>query len=131
MTDGDNEIVLGSRDGMAVRFLEGNVRAMGRTARGVRGMTLGKGDEVVAMIVTKPGGSVLTVCENGHGKRTSLDEYRLTKRGGKGVINIKTTDRNGKVVAIKSVSDDDELMFITAGGIMLRVAGPVLRPYPG
>jgi len=120
ITDGDSEIVLGSRDGMAVRFKEGDVRAMGRTARGVRGMSLGSGDKVVSMIPIKPGDSVLTVCENGYGKRTNIDEYRLTKRGGKGVINIKTTERNGKVVALRAVTDDDELMFITEGGIMLR-----------
>ena len=120
MTDGDHNIVLGSRDGMAVRFHEEGVRAMGRTARGVRGMTLANGDSVVDMIVIRSGGSVLTVCENGFGKRTNLEEYRLTRRGAKGVINIKTTERNGKVVAMKGVSEQDELMFITAGGIMLR-----------
>lgn len=120
ITDGENEIVLGSRDGMAVRFKESDVRAMGRTARGVKGMSLAPGDAVVSMIAIKPGASVLTVCENGYGKRTNIDEYRLTKRGGKGVINIKTTDRNGKVVALRAVNDEDELMFITEGGIMLR-----------
>jgi DNA gyrase subunit A len=120
VTDGDHDIVLGSKDGMAVHFREQDVRAMGRSARGVRGMTLAEGDAVVDMITLKAGGSVLTVCENGYGKRTSLDEYRLTKRGGKGVINIKVTERNGPVVAMKGVADDDELMFITAGGIMLR-----------
>ncbi len=120
MTDGDHDVVLGSTEGMAVRFNENDVRAMGRSARGVRGMTLGEDDEVVDMIVIKPGGSVLTVCKNGYGKRTNIDEYRLTRRGGKGVINIKATERNGRVVAMKSVSDDDELMFITARGIMLR-----------
>lgn len=120
MTDGDNEIVLASRKGMAVRFNEDDVRVMGRSAAGVRGMMLGEGDTVVDMIAIRPGASVLTVCENGFGKRTSIDEYRLTKRGGKGVINIKTTDRNGEVVAMKAVNDNDELMFITLGGIMLR-----------
>ncbi len=120
ITDGDHEVVLGSANGMAVRFKEDDIRVMGRTARGVKGMTLIPGDTVVDMITIRAGGSVLTVCENGYGKRTSIDEYRLTKRGGKGVINIKTTDRNGKVVAIKAVEDRDELMFITLGGIMLR-----------
>jgi DNA gyrase subunit A len=120
MTDGDQDIVLGSCDGMAVRFREDDVRAMGRSARGVRGMTLVAGDKVVDMIAIRSGGSVLTVCENGFGKRTRIDEYRLTRRGGKGVINIRTTDRNGKVVAMKAVEDHDELMFITANGIMLR-----------
>ncbi|MHC5111824.1 MAG: DNA gyrase subunit A [Planctomycetota bacterium] len=119
-TTGANEIVLGSQKGMAVRFDESDVRAMGRTARGVRGMTMSDTDTVVSMVAIDPGSSLLTVCENGFGKRTSIEEYRKTKRGGKGVINIKATDRNGDVVAIKAVSDNDELMFITAGGMMLR-----------
>jgi len=120
MTDGEHHIVLGSKHGMAVHFNESNVRAMGRSARGVRGMSLEKGDEVVDLVVIEPEGSVLTVCENGYGKRTALEEYRLTRRGGKGVINIKTTERNGDVVSIRAVGDDDELMFITEKGIMLR-----------
>ena len=120
MTDGNQHVVLGSRHGMAVHFEEDGVRAMGRSARGVRGMTLEKSDEVVDLVVIDAGGSVLTVCENGYGKRTALDEYRLTRRGGKGVINIKTTERNGDVVAVRAVSDEDELMFITRKGIMLR-----------
>ena len=120
MTSGEDEIVLGSRNGMAIRFNEQDVRAMGRSARGVKGMTLERGDEVVDMIAIRPGHSVLTVCENGYGKRTDIDEYRLTRRSGKGVINIKITQRNGRVVALKAVRDDDELMVITARGIMLR-----------
>jgi len=119
-TSGDNEIVLGSRDGMAIRFHENDVRAMGRSARGVRGMTLNAGDAVVSMIAINPGESVLTLCENGYGKRTDIQEYRKTRRGGKGVINIKTTERNGKVVGIRAVTDDDEIMMITRAGIMLR-----------
>jgi len=119
-TTGENEIVLGSRDGMAIRFQESDVRAMGRSARGVRGMTLTDDDTVVSMVAIDPGQSLLTVCENGFGKRTSIDEYRKTRRGGKGVINIKTTERNGRVVAIRTVVDTDELMLITASGILLR-----------
>jgi DNA gyrase subunit A len=119
-TSGEHEIVLGSRDGMAIRFQESDVRAMGRSAHGVRGMNLEADDTVVAMVAIQPGMSVLTVCENGYGKRTDISEYRKTRRGGKGVINIKTTDRNGRVVAIKAVIDDDELMLITAKGMMLR-----------
>lgn len=119
-TDGEAEIVLGSRKGMAIRFLETDVRAMGRSARGVRGMTLRADDRVVDMAVVKPGASLLTVCENGFGKRTDIGEYRLIRRGGRGVINIKTTERNGEVVALKAVGDDDELMMITGKGIMLR-----------
>ncbi|UCC29447.1 MAG: DNA gyrase subunit A [Phycisphaerales bacterium] len=119
-TTGENEIVLGTRNGMAVRFNESDVRAMGRSARGVRGMTLGGEDSVVSMVAINPGDSLLTVCENGFGKRTGIEEYRKTRRGGKGVINIKVTHRNGRVVAIQAVSDDDELMMITANGMMLR-----------
>ncbi len=119
-TTGDNQIVLGTHNGMAVRFQESDVRAMGRSARGVRGMTLNGEDSVVSMVATKPGDSLLTVCENGFGKRTGIEEYRKTRRGGKGVINIKVTQRNGYVVAIQAVGDDDELMMITANGMMLR-----------
>lgn len=119
-TTGENEIVLGTRNGMAVRFNESDVRAMGRGARGVRGMTLAGEDSVVSMVAINPGDSLLTVCENGFGKRTGIGEYRKTRRGGKGVINIKVTHRNGRVVAIQAVGDDDELMMITANGMMLR-----------
>ncbi len=119
-TTGQNEIVLGTQAGMAIRFDESDVRAMGRNARGVHGMTLAQKDHVVSMVAIDPGSSLLTVCENGFGKRTSLSEYRKTKRAAKGVINIKTTERNGKVIAIKAVNDDDELMLITQNGMMLR-----------
>lgn len=126
-TDGEAQIVLGSRNGMAIRFNETNVRAMGRTAKGVRGMDLRGSDRVVDMAIAAPGSSLLTVCENGYGKRTDIDEYRLIRRGGKGVINIKTTERNGKVVALKAVRDSDELMMITAKGIMLRTKLDAVR----
>ncbi|MGD2110979.1 MAG: DNA gyrase C-terminal beta-propeller domain-containing protein, partial [Phycisphaerae bacterium] len=126
-TTGENEIVLGSRNGMAIRFQESDVRAMGRGARGVRGMALTEQDAVVSMVALNPGDSLLTVCEKGFGKRTSIDEYRKTRRGGKGVINIKTTERNGAVVSIKAVTDQDELMLITAEGMMLRTDLSALR----
>ncbi len=119
-TTGENEIVLGSREGMAVRFREGDVRAMGRSARGVRGMTLSSNDSVVSMVAIEPGYSLLTICEFGYGKRTGIEEYRKTRRGGKGIINIRTTDRNGRVVRMLAVRDDDEIMIITASGMMLR-----------
>jgi len=119
-TTGTNEIVLGSSGGMAVRFDENDVRAMGRNARGVRGMNLAQGDTVVGMVAIEPGASLLSICENGFGKRTGIEEYRKTKRGGKGVINIKASERNGKVVTICAVHDDDELMLITAKGMTLR-----------
>ena len=90
-------------------------------------MSIDKGDVVVSMVPIRPGESLLTVCENGYGKRTSLEEYRKTKRGAKGVINIKTTDRNGKVVSLTAVRDEDELMFITAKGIALRTDLSAIR----
>jgi DNA gyrase subunit A len=127
LTSGSDEIVLGTRLGMACRFKEDNVRAMGRSARGVRGISLEKGDVVVDMVVIQPGQSVLTVCENGFGKRTAVDEYRLTRRGGKGVINIRTTERNGPVVALRAVTDSDALILITATGILMRMRLDALR----
>ena len=93
---------------------------MGRVSRGVIGIKLRQGDSVVDMVVAEEGASLLTVCENGHGKRTSLTGYRLQSRGGLGLINIKTTERNGKVVGLKAVQDDDEVMLISASGIIIR-----------
>ena len=122
VTSGKNEIILATREGMSIRFSEGNVRAMGRTARGVKGITLRKDDGVVALAVGEPKATILTVCEHGHGKRTETGEYRRQSRGGVGVINIKTTERNGKVVAVKTVTDEDELMLVTANGIVIRLA---------
>ncbi len=127
LTSGENEIVLGTRQGMACRFQESDVRAMGRTARGVRGITLGRDDSVIDMVVIEPGMSVLTVCANGYGKRTDVDEYRLTRRGGKGVINIRATERNGLVVALRAVTDEDSLILITAQGNLMRMPLNELR----
>jgi DNA gyrase subunit A len=126
MSDGKEQIFLGTRDGMAIRFEETDVRSMGRTAYGVRGISLRDDDEVVAMEVVREGGTLLTVAQNGYGKRTGLDEYRLQSRGGVGIINIQTSDRNGKVVGIAYVHDDDELMIISQQGMILRMrAGDV------
>jgi DNA gyrase subunit A len=126
ISDGREQIFLGTRDGMAIRFEETDVRPMGRTAYGVRGITLRDNDEVVAMEVVRQGGTLLTVAQNGYGKRTELDEYRLQSRGGVGIINIQTSDRNGKVVGIAYVHDDDELMIISQQGMILRMrAGDV------
>ncbi|RKX29291.1 MAG: DNA gyrase subunit A [Candidatus Zixiibacteriota bacterium] len=122
LTDGSYEIVLATRLGMAIRFPEEKVRAMGRTAYGVKGINLGKKDYVIGMVVIKRDSSLLVVTENGYGKRTSIDDYRITNRGGKGVINIKTSERNGEVVAIKEVLNDDELILITKHGIANRQA---------
>lgn len=120
LTSGEDRVVLGTADGQAIRFSEQDVRAMGRTARGVKGMALGPGDQVVDMVVERSGASLLTVCEKGFGKRTDFDAYRITRRGGKGVINIRVTERNGHVVALKAVEDDEEVMMITANGITIR-----------
>jgi DNA gyrase subunit A len=127
VTTGSDEIVLGTRNGWAVRFEETDVRAMGREAHGVKGIELRDDDAVVDMVVTNESASILTVCQFGFGKRTQVSEYRKTHRGGKGVINIKTTERNGKVVALKSVVDTDELMLISAKGIALRTDLSQLR----
>jgi DNA gyrase subunit A len=126
LTDGKEQIFLGTREGMAIRFEETDVRPMGRTAYGVRGIALREGDEVVAMEVVRAGGTLLTVAQNGYGKRTGLDEYRLQSRGGVGIINIQTSDRNGKVVGIAYVHEDDELMIISQQGMIIRMrAGDV------
>ena len=127
MSDGREQIFLGTRDGMAIRFEEGDVRSMGRTAYGVRGISLRDDDEVVAMEVVREGATMLTVTQNGYGKRTELEEYRVQSRGGIGIINIQTSDRNGKVVGIAYVHDDDELMFITQQGKVLRTVARDVR----
>lgn len=113
-------IVLATRDGMSIRFEEADARAMGRSAVGVWGIRLEDGDAVCDMVVTDGTGSLLTVCENGYGKRTLVEEYRLQSRGGKGIIDIKTSDRNGKVVNVLAVADDDEVMMITKDGQIVR-----------
>ncbi|MEQ1756802.1 MAG: DNA gyrase subunit A [Vicinamibacterales bacterium] len=127
VSDGSGEIFIGTGDGMSIRFPESDVRAMGRTAYGVRGISLREGDTVVAMEVLKPGGTMLSVTEQGYGKRTELDEYRVQSRGGIGIINIQTSDRNGKVVGLIQASDDDELMLMTQQGKTLRMAAGGIR----
>jgi DNA gyrase subunit A len=120
LSDGKSEIVIGTRDGMAIRFPEDDIRAMGRTAYGVKGIVLRDDDEVVGMEVLRPGGTILTVTENGYGKRTEIDEYRVQSRGGIGIINIQTSERNGKVIGVACVLENEELMFITEQGMILR-----------
>ncbi len=124
---GNDEIVLGTANGQAIRFKETDVRNMGRTAAGVRGINLRDHDEVIDMIIVDPMASLLTLCENGHGKRTGFDEYRLQSRGGYGIINIKATERNGKVVGMKTVRDADELMLITQKGMIVRTGVSGIR----
>jgi DNA gyrase subunit A len=129
LSDGSEEVFIGTRDGMAIRFPEEDVRPTGRGAYGVRGIALRETDEVVAMEVVAAGGggTLLTVSERGYGKRTPLDEYRVQSRGGLGIINIHTTDRNGRVVGIAYVHDDDELMLITEQGKVLRTVTRDIR----
>ncbi|MDO8748287.1 MAG: DNA gyrase subunit A [Candidatus Omnitrophota bacterium] len=128
MTDGKQELLIGTREGKAVRFPEAQVRDMGRGAKGVRGIRLSKKDQVIAMIIAQTEATILTVTELGFAKRTLFKEYRLTRRGGKGIINIKVTDKNGLAVALKTVSDEDELMVITQTGMFLRCAIKDIRP---
>jgi DNA gyrase subunit A len=129
MTNGKHEIMLAVRSGRAVRFNEGTVRPMGRTASGVRGITLSGDDDVVIGMITVENESadVLVVSENGYGKRSSIGDYRITNRGGKGVKTINITDKTGKLIALKDVSDQYDLMIITQAGIVLRIPVSDLR----
>ncbi len=128
-TSGNHEIIIGTKDGMSIRFNEGDVRSMGRGAMGVRGIRLDDGDQVIGMEVAEPRTrkTLLTVCVNGYGKRTDLDEYRHQHRGGSGVITIKATDRNGAVVGIHLVEDKDHLMVMTEKGKIIRMPIKDLR----
>jgi len=121
LTDGNQQIILATKNGIAVRFEERNVRATGRSAKGVRGISLKNNDEVIGMVVASDEKTLLTVTENGYGKRTYISEYRLINRGGSGVINIQCSERNGKVVSICSVTDNDDVIFISKNGIIIRV----------
>jgi DNA gyrase subunit A len=120
ITDGTQDVILGTYCGQALRFMESNVRSMGKTASGVRGIRLSEKDRVVGMITAKIGGSILTVTEKGYGKRSDLKDYRLTKRGGKGIKTIKTTEKTGMMIAILDVIDNDDLMIITENGVVIR-----------
>ena len=121
VTDGSDDIMLVTRSGLAMRFNEGDARAMGRVATGVKGVGLRNDDEVVDMVVVSGQGSIVTICEHGYGKRTEPSEYPRRRRGGLGVIDIKTTPRNGPVVACKEVQESEEIMVITQRGIMIRL----------
>lgn len=120
LTDGNHEAFLSTRDGQSIRFKESDVRAMGRSARGVRGISLDKGDEVVSMEVLSRPMAILTVTEKGFGKRTSSDEYRIQSRGGSGIKTLKITDRNGPVMAVLHVIDSDDIMLVTNMGKIIR-----------
>jgi DNA gyrase subunit A len=126
-TSGKDFIFLGSHDGQAIRFSEDHVRPMGRPARGVRGMDLAKNDFIVGAEVIVEGGLILSISEHGYGKRTKVVDYRLTNRGVKGVINMKTTNKTGKVVGILSVKEDSELMIVTRDGKMIRIDSGEIR----
>ena len=128
ITDGQGQVLLATRLGMAIRFGAQAVRAMGRTARGVRGIRLREDDEVVSMAIVRTGGAILTVTENGYGKRTKVDEYRVQSRGGVGIINIQTSARNGRVAGVSYVENEDELMLITQEAKVLRMETRNIRP---
>ena len=129
LTNGTSEVLMALRSGRAIRFNESTVRPMGRTATGVRGITLGgKNDEVIGMIcVNSPEESILVVSEKGYGKRSDLEDYRVTNRGGKGVKTINVTDKTGSLIAIKNVTDTDDLMIINLSGILIRMGVSDLR----
>ena len=120
ITNGDCDVMLFSSEGKAVRFREDDVRAMGRTARGVRGIRLGEGHHMISLIIPQDAGKVLTVSENGYGKRTAIEDFPTKGRGNKGVIAMSTSDRNGKLVGAVQVFDGDELMLISNQGTLVR-----------
>ena len=127
ITNGKNYIFLGSREGMAIRFKEEDVRPMGRPARGVRAMSLEDDDHLIGMEVVEEEGLILSIAEHGFGKRTPLEVYRLISRGGKGVINMKTTSKTGKVIAVLSVKEDSDLMIVSQNGKMIRIESGTIR----
>ncbi|MBY0434473.1 MAG: DNA gyrase subunit A, partial [Cyclobacteriaceae bacterium] len=128
MTNGKNHIIIAKSGGKAVHFNESDVRPMGRTAAGVRGVTLEGDEKVVGMVcITREDANLLVVSEKGYGKRSSIDDYRITRRGGKGVKTINITEKTGKLVAIKEVGDQDELMIINRSGISIRIRVEELR----
>lgn len=129
LTNGDNDIIIAARSGRAIRFHESNVRPMGRTAAGVRGITLAnEADYVVEMVAnTRENANLLVVSEKGYGKRSDIDDYRITKRGGKGVKTLNVTEKTGQLVSIKEVIDTDDLMIINKSGITIRLEVGTLR----
>jgi len=126
-TTGQDHIILGTHDGMTIRFDESEARSMGRASRGVKGIKLRSGDAVVGMVIVEEKAALFTVCENGYGKRTGMENYRSQARGGVGLKNIKTSARNGKVVSLKAVQNKDDLMMITANGMIIRTGLDQIR----
>ncbi len=127
LSEGNNDIVIGTRSGFAIRFNEKDVRDMGRTATGVRGIKLGKGDIVVGLMVIKRQTTILVVTEKGYGKRSDINDYRITRRGGKGIITVKTTDKVGKMITAMDVTDGEELVIISAHGMVIRQSVAEIR----
>lgn len=121
LTDGEQQIIMGTKLGMSIRFLESDVRSMGRTAAGVKGISLTKGDKVIDMDIAHNGATVLIVTEYGYGKRTPIDEYRSQTRGGKGVKTLNVTNRNGEIVGLKVIREEDDIMIITQAGVIIRL----------
>jgi DNA gyrase subunit A len=121
MTTGQSEVFLATRQGIAIRFAEDEVRPMGRAARGVTGVSLEEGDRVVAAEMVSPGAAILSVTERGYGKRTALEEYRLQGRGGKGIINVRVTEKNGPVMGVLQVGEEDHIMMISQEGKITRL----------
>ncbi len=120
LTDGSQEIVLATSFGQAIRFRETEVRDMGRAATGVIGISLSKHDKVIGMVTVRKGSTLMVVSEKGYGKRTPIEDYRITRRGGKGIVTMKTTERVGKLISIKEVTDDNDVMIITTKGVVIR-----------
>jgi DNA gyrase subunit A len=122
LTDGSKDIIIGTKDGMLIRFPESDVRSMGRTAAGVKGINLSEGDDVVGMEILEDNLDILIVTEHGYGKRTPAGEYRIQSRGGKGLKTVNITEKNGKVIAVKAVTEENDLMLITAAGVLIRMS---------
>ncbi len=120
-TDGTNDIVLATSMGKSIRFSEKDAREMGRTTAGVRGIQLQPGDKVIEMVVVRRDATLLVVSERGQGKRSQLSDYRVQKRGGKGIITLKCNEKTGCIVALKEVQPDDELMMVTGKGVIIRL----------
>ncbi len=128
LTDGKNDVVIGTAEGVAIRFHESDVRVMGRAAGGVRAIKLEKGDKVIgAVVLRRAGTSILVATENGYGKRSATDDYRVQSRGGKGIITMKTNEKTGRMVAIKEVAETDDVVIVTANGIILRQHASEIR----
>jgi DNA gyrase subunit A len=120
LTNGSDNIMIASHEGKAIRFPESDVRSMGRVTRGVRGIKLNEGDYLIGMCLEKEGAQLLTITENGYGKRTPTEEYRLQNRGGKGISNYNITEKTGKVAAIQMAVEGEDLLLVTSGGIIMR-----------